>query len=156
MKQQTAPNIQHHTTQEKPKNFWQQPLSSLTDEEWEKLCDGCGRCCMQKFEDEDTGEILHTRVACRLFDDARCACNDYHQRLLKVSECLDIRTFQPEHYAWLPETCAYRLRFENKALLPWHPLLTGDAESVHQAGISMRHQSVSEDDVPEEDWLNYV
>jgi len=135
--------------------FWQKPLQSLNKDEWEKLCDGCGRCCMQKFEDEDTAEMLHTRIACRLFDDDRCACSDYEHRSLRVRECLDMRKFQVEHYAWLPETCAYRLRFEDKPLFAWHPLLSGDAESVHKAGISMRGKTVSEDDVPEEDWLDY-
>jgi len=136
--------------------FWQQPLQSLNKDEWEQLCDGCGGCCMQKFEDEDTGEILHTRIACRLFDDGRCACSDYKKRLLRVPECLDMRTFEAEHFAWLPETCAYRLRFEDKPLFAWHPLISGDAESVYEAGISMRHKSVSEDNVPEEDWLDYA
>lgn len=135
--------------------FWQQPLNTLTQSEWEQLCDGCGQCCMQKFEDEDTGEILHTRIACRLFDDDTCVCSDYKHRLLRVPECLDMRTFQAEHYAWLPETCAYRLRFEGKSLLPWHPLISGTQESVHQAAISMRGQTVSEDDVPEKEWLDY-
>ncbi|MDQ6952287.1 MAG: YcgN family cysteine cluster protein [Mariprofundaceae bacterium] len=136
-------------------NFWEKSLDMLTQSEWEKLCDGCGQCCMQKFEDEDTGEILHTRIACRLFDDGRCACRDYEHRLLRVPECLDMRTFQVEHYAWLPETCAYRLRFEGKPLFAWHPLLSGGRESVQEAGISMRGQTVSEDDVPEKEWLNY-
>jgi len=135
--------------------FWQRPLNTLNNQEWEQLCDGCGRCCMQKFEDEDTGEILHTRIACRLFDTQTCGCSDYNHRFLRVPECLNMRHFQAEHFAWLPETCAYRLRFEGKPLYPWHPLLSGNPESVHRIGISVRGISISEDDVPEEEWLDY-
>jgi len=135
--------------------FWQRPLNTLNHQEWEQLCDGCGRCCMQKFEDEDTGEILHTRIACRWFDAQKCACSDYSHRFLRVPECLNMRHFQAEHFAWLPETCAYRLRFEGKPLYPWHPLLSGNPESVHSMGISVRGISISEDDVPEEEWLDY-
>ncbi len=135
--------------------FWQRPLNTLNNQEWEQLCDGCGRCCMQKFEDEDTGDMLHTRIACRLFDTQKCACSDYNHRFLRVSECLNMHHFQAEHFAWLPETCAYRLRFEGKPLYPWHPLLSGNPESVHRIGISVRGISISEDDVPEEEWLDY-
>ena len=136
--------------------FWEKPLHSLNQQEWEQLCDGCGRCCMHKFEDEDTGEMLHTRVACRLFDSVSCQCSDYAHRLLRVPECLNMRHFESQHYAWLPETCAYRLRFEGKPLFSWHPLLSGNAESVHAAGISMRRRCTSEEDVAEEDWLDYI
>ena len=136
--------------------FWKKPLASLNQSEWEQLCDGCGRCCMHKFEDEDTAEILHTRVACRLFDLKTCQCSDYANRLFKVPDCLNMQNFKAEHYAWLPGTCAYRLRFENKPLLAWHPLISGDKESVHQAGISVRNQCVSENDVPEDEWLDYI
>ncbi|MDQ6991535.1 MAG: YcgN family cysteine cluster protein [Mariprofundaceae bacterium] len=137
-------------------NFWEKPLNTLTQPEWEKLCDGCGRCCMQKFEDEDTGEILHTHIACRLFDANRCACSDYSHRLLRVPECLNMRHFEAEHFQWLPKTCAYRLRFEGKALLAWHPLLSGSQEQMHELGISMRNKSISEDDVDEEQWVDYI
>lgn len=136
--------------------FWYKPLQDLSQLEWEKLCDGCGQCCMHKFEDEDTGEILSTDIACRLFDGDRCRCRDYDKRLLEVSDCLNIRSFKAEHYRWLPKTCAYRLRFENKALLPWHPLLSGEAESVHQAGVSIRGRCISEIDVPEEAWVDHI
>jgi hypothetical protein len=137
-------------------NFWDKDLQDLSQSEWEMLCDGCGQCCMHKFEDEDTGEMLSTDIACCLFDADECACSDYAQRLLKVSDCLNIRNFKTEHYRWLPETCAYRLRFEKKPLFAWHPLLSGDAESVHQAGISMRRRCVSENDVPENAWLDHI
>jgi len=111
---------------------------------------------MHKFEDEDTGEILPTNIACRLFDADRCQCSDYAERLLKVVDCLNIRSFKAEQYAWLPKTCAYRLRFENKPLPTWHPLLSGDQDSVHAAGASMRHQCVSELTVPEEKWPEHI
>jgi len=136
--------------------FWEKPLQELNQSEWELLCDGCGRCCMHKFEDEDTAEVLNTNIACRLFDANQCCCSDYDNRLLKVADCLNIRGFKAEHYRWLPETCAYRLRFEDKPLFQWHPLISGDAVSVHEAGISMRQRCISEKDVPEEAWVEYI
>lgn len=137
-------------------NFWNKPLQDLNQEEWELLCDGCGQCCMHKFEDEDTSEILNTDIACRLFNSDQCCCNDYAQRLSNVEGCLNIRTFTAEHYRWLPETCAYRLRFEEKPLFSWHPLISGHAESIHDMGISMRWRCVSEKDVPEEAWVDHI
>jgi uncharacterized cysteine cluster protein YcgN (CxxCxxCC family) len=136
--------------------FWEKPLAELNTQEWEQLCDGCGQCCMHKLEDTDTGELLHTRVACRLFDAASCQCSDYANRLQKVSYCLHIRDLEAEYYHWLPPTCAYRLRMENKPLFAWHPLLSGNRDSVHDAGISMRGRCVSECDVPEDRWVEYA
>jgi len=136
--------------------FWEKPLHTLNDKEWEKLCDGCGQCCMHKFEDEDTAEILSTNIACRLFDMKKCCCSDYENRLLKVVDCLNIRNFEAVHYRWLPNTCAYRLRFEDKPLLAWHPLLSGDAKSVHRAGVSMWQRCVSENNVAEENWVDHI
>ncbi len=137
-------------------NFWEKDLQELTDSEWELLCDGCGQCCMHKFEDEDTEEMLTTDIACRLFNAEKCCCSDYKNRLLKVTDCLNIRSFDAEHYRWLPETCAYRLRFEGKPLFAWHPLISGDVESVQQAGVSMRGCCISENDVPEDEWTNHI
>jgi len=137
-------------------NFWEKPLSDLIAHEWEQLCDGCGQCCMHKFEDSDTGELLHTRVACRLFDEQGCQCTHYDERLMQVPSCLHIRNLAKEHYGWLPETCAYRLRMENKPLFSWHPLISGNRCSVHDAGISMRGRCVSELDIPESMWMNYI
>jgi len=136
--------------------FWEIPLGELSTDEWEALCDGCGLCCMQKFEDEDTGEIYYTSIACKLFDDNACRCGDYAGRLFKVPDCLNIRGFSDEQMQWLPATCAYRLRSEGKPLPDWHPLLTDDPESVHAAGISMRGQSHSEEEIPEERWPEYI
>ena len=132
-------------------NFWQKPLYALSDEQWEALCDGCGHCCMHKFEDEDSGEMLYTDVACRLFDDRQCRCTNYAERSRLVPQCLSIRTFSDAQFQWLPSTCAYRLRFEGKPLFDWHPLLSGDGESVHAAGISMRGRAVPENEVSEAD-----
>jgi len=136
--------------------FWEKDLQDLSVPEWEMLCDSCGQCCMHKFEDEDTSEILNTDIACRLFDLEKCQCSDYANRLLKVVDCLNIRSFTAQHYRWLPATCAYRLRFEDKPLYAWHPLLSGRAESVHEAEISMRSCCVSENDVPEDEWVNHI
>lgn len=127
------------------------PLFGLNDEQWESLCDGCGLCCMHKFQDEDTGAMLYTNVACRLFDGDTCRCKDYANRVEQVPDCLRIRQFDPEEFGWLPATCAYRLRYEGKSLYDWHPLLSGSADTVHEAGISMQGACVSEQDVEEDE-----
>jgi uncharacterized protein len=137
-------------------NIWEMNLDELTDDEWEQLCDGCGLCCMHKFEDEDTNEILFTNVACRLFDGETCRCRDYAQRSTQVPECMQVRQFKAEQFAWLPVTCAYRLRYEGKPLLDWHPLLSGDAELLHRAGISMQGRCLSEAEVDEDDLPLYI
>ncbi len=131
--------------------WWNKPLNKLNDEQWEALCDGCGLCCMHKFEDEDAGEILFTDVACRLLDCAACRCTDYEHRQKTVPECMVIREFTAEQYAWLPQACAYRLRYEGKPLPEWHPLISGDAESVYAAGVSMRGRCIPENEVDDED-----
>jgi len=132
-------------------HWWEKPLEKLSDGEWEQLCDGCGLCCMHKFVDEDSGEMLYTDVACRLFDANSCRCTDYLRRSEQVPDCMRIRHFTAEQFGWLPESCAYRLRLEGKPLLDWHPLISGDADSVHDAGISMQGRCVSETEVDEDD-----
>ncbi len=122
----------------------------INHQEWEALCDGCGLCCMHKFEDEDTGEILNTDVACRLFDGESCRCTAYGSRFEQVPDCLDLRKMSDAEMLWLPVTCAYRLTFEGEPLPPWHPLLSGSEETVHEAGISLAGRCFSELDVPEE------
>ncbi len=125
--------------------FWRDKrLQDLTPEEWEALCDGCGRCCLIKLEDEDTAELYFTNVACHLLDQTRCRCRDYSQRVELVPDCLVLTSAHAEVYAQLPETCAYRLRAEGLPLPDWHPLVSGDPESVHRAGISVRGKTVSE------------
>jgi uncharacterized cysteine cluster protein YcgN (CxxCxxCC family) len=129
--------------------FWERiPLARMNRDEWEALCDGCGKCCLNKLEDEDTGEVALTRVACRLFDDTTCLCSRYETRHRYVPECIVLspRTIRENLY-WLPQTCAYRLLWEGRPLHSWHPLISGDPETVHQAGVSVRGRTVSEYDV---------
>ena len=130
--------------------------SHLDEAAWEALCDGCGKCCMHKFEDEDTGEILRTNVACKLFEAKTCRCTQYEQRFVQVPECLDIRKLSDIEMFWLPETCAYRLTFEGKPLPDWHPLNSGELQSVNKAGHSMSGLSISELDVPEDEIVDYI
>lgn len=126
--------------------FWMKPLDELNQEEWESLCDHCGKCCLHKLEYEDTGELVFTRVSCRLLNINRCECTRYESRLAHVPDCLDLRDgFNQWH--WLPDTCAYRLRHEGKPLEDWHPLISGSSESVHEAGISVKDLAIPEDEV---------
>lgn len=137
--------------------FWELPLERLDPEEWEALCDGCGKCCLNKLEYEDTGELAYTRVACRLFDDATCRCANYAGRRQIVPECIVLTPARLREVAWwLPASCAYRLRAQGRSLPSWHPLLTGDPESVHRAGASVRGRTVSELVVPEDEWEDYL
>jgi uncharacterized cysteine cluster protein YcgN (CxxCxxCC family) len=124
----------------------------MTPEEWESLCDGCGRCCLVKLEDEDTGRTHYTDVACTLFDAGTCRCRDYVNRQAKVGDCVRLTPAEVRRLTWLPPTCAYRLVREGKDLPWWHPLVSGDPDTVHQAGVSVRGRvSTSEDDVPLDD-----
>lgn len=139
------------------KPFWEsKALSDMMEEEWESLCDGCGRCCLFKFQDEDSDEMLFTNVACALFDAATCRCSSYPKRFESVPECADIRKFTEREYQWLPESCAYRLLFEGKPLESWHPLISGDPESVHEAGISMQDSVINEADADMDDLESYI
>jgi len=128
-----------------PAPFWEaKTLEDLTDAEWESLCDGCGQCCMVKLEDVDTGARIDTRLACRLLDIGACRCTDYANRHAQVPDCVRLTSQTARDLDWLPETCAYRLRAQGKPLYWWHPLRSGDPETVHQAGISVRHIAISE------------
>lgn len=137
--------------------FWELPLKQLDPKEWEALCDGCGKCCLNKLEFEDTDELAFTRVACRLLDGETCRCTRYETRHRYVPECVSLT---PEKIAdisyWLPATCAYRLRHEGKPLYDWHYLISGDTEAVHRAGVSVRGWTLSEAEIPEEDWEDYI
>lgn len=137
--------------------FWELPLESLDRPEWEALCDGCGKCCLNKIEYEDDGGLDYTRVACRLLDGNSCRCSSYANRHDYVPDCV---VLTPEKLAeiawWLPRSCAYRLRAAGEPLPGWHYLLTGDRESIHRAGASVRGITVSELDVTEDEWDNYV
>jgi len=125
--------------------YWKRKsLSEMTTEEWEGLCDGCALCCMHKVEDEDTGDIFYTDVACRLLDLDTCKCTDYSNRASIVAECFVLAPDKPEMFAWLPASCAYRRLANGQDLPEWHPLITGDPESVHEAGISTKGKAISE------------
>jgi uncharacterized cysteine cluster protein YcgN (CxxCxxCC family) len=124
----------------------------MNRQEWESLCDGCGKCCLSKLEDEDTGEIHWTSVACRLFDAGKCACRDYSRRNALVPDCIILTPENVRTIAWLPKTCGYRLVAEGKDLFDWHPLKSGGPESVHRAGISVRGRVTAfEDDLSDSD-----
>ena len=138
--------------------YWETtPLKKMSTAEWEALCDGCGKCCLNKLEDEDTGEVALTCVACRLLDDETCRCGQYPIRHQFVPDCitLDAATIH-QHMYWLPQTCAYRLIYEGRPLYDWHPLISGRADSVHEAGVSMRHRTYSEYDIADDDWEEYI
>ena len=127
------------------KPFWEtKTLSQMSGREWESLCDGCGLCCLVRFEDEDTGDVLPTRVACKLFDDSKCRCTDYENRAVQVPDCVKLTPHNVDRLYWMPKSCAYRRLNEGRSLPIWHPLITGDPESVHRAGVSVRGQTISE------------
>ncbi|MDE2363654.1 MAG: YcgN family cysteine cluster protein [Hyphomicrobiales bacterium] len=137
--------------------FWTKPLADLTKKEWEALCDGCGRCCLVKLEDEDDGRIHFTDIACTLFDSGACRCRDYARRQRRVSDCVKLTPETVAATPWLPPTCAYRLRFEGKDLPAWHPLVSGDPDSVHEAGVSARGKVAAfEDDLTLDDYPDYI
>ena len=137
--------------------FWTLPLSRLNTAEWEALCDGCGKCCLNKLEDEDTGEVHFTNVACRLLDADSCRCTQYQTRKTFVPECVVLTKGGIGKVAyWLPSTCAYKLRAEGRPLEPWHPLLSGDPESVHKAGQSVSGWTISEFCLSEDDWEDHI
>lgn len=130
--------------------FWEtKTLDAMNRAEWESLCDGCGKCCVHKLEDEETGELHPTNVACKLLDRHSGRCTNYKHRRAFVPECVRLTPARLREIDWLPDTCAYRLLDEGKPLPEWHPLITGDRESVHKAGISVRGWTVSETDAGE-------
>ncbi|MGV6807217.1 MAG: YcgN family cysteine cluster protein [bacterium] len=126
--------------------FWEcKTLSDMNREEWESLCDGCAKCCLVKLEDEDSGEIHYTKVVCKLLDQENCRCTNYAERNKLVPECLWLTPAHLDELEWLPTTCAYRLLHEGKPLPDWHPLISGNPDSVHEAGISVRGRVLSEE-----------
>ncbi|WP_148254319.1 YcgN family cysteine cluster protein [Aidingimonas lacisalsi] len=137
--------------------FWQRfALSELTHEEWEALCDGCGRCCLLKLEDDDTGDIATLDVACQLLDLGTCRCSDYEHRFERVPGCTQLTPERVGDFRWLPPSCAYRRVHEGRGLAAWHPLISGDPRSVQRAGIGVSHFAVSEPDVPDEELDDHI
>lgn len=139
--------------------FWKaKTLDEMSPAEWESLCDGCGKCCLAKLEDEDTGDIYFTSVGCRLFDAGSCRCTDYAHRLERVADCVRLTPQNVRTIPWLPSTCAYRLVVEGRDLQWWHPLVSGDKQTVHDAGISVRGRVTANESelAAPEDYLPYV
>ncbi len=138
--------------------FWRvKSLEEMTPREWESLCDGCGRCCLNKLADEDTGETVFTSVGCKLLDGASCRCTDYKNRRRKVRDCVKLTARNVKRIPWLPPTCAYRLIAQGRDLYWWHPLVSGDPETVHAAGVSVRGRvAASERDVPDERLEDFI
>jgi uncharacterized protein len=138
--------------------FWRRKsLAEMTVGEWESLCDGCGRCCLNKLEEEDTGRVHYTDIGCRLLDAATCRCKDYENRSEAVEDCVRLTPDNASSLKWLPPTCAYRLLANGRDLYWWHPLVSGDPATVHAAGISVRGRvGISEDDLGEQDYEDHI
>ena len=137
--------------------FWKtKSLAEMTREEWESLCDGCGRCCLNKLEDEDTGEFAYTRAACKLLDLKTCRCSDYANRQTKIPDCVALTPETVGSLGWLPKTCAYRLLDEGKPLQWWHPLVSGNPETVREAGITVTGGAYSEEGIEVDDLVDHL
>ena len=137
-------------------NFWEKPLSELTATQWELLCDGCGRCCLKKFADDDSDEIIYTRIVCRYFEQDSHSCTCYKDRTDLVPECLDVKKMDIQAVNWMPDTCAYRLRFHNEPLFDWHPLLAGSREKMESGGIGIGGKVISEEYVHPEGFEEHI
>ena len=137
--------------------FWKtKALSEMTKQEWESLCDGCGRCCLNKLEDEDTGRFHYTRAACKLLDLETCRCTDYANRQARVPDCVALTPENVGSLGWLPATCAYRLLDEGKNLEWWHPLVSGRPETVAEAGITVTGEAYSEEGITIEELVDHL
>lgn len=138
------------------KPFWERPLETLDEQEWEQLCDGCGRCCLKKLTDEEDEQVYYTRVICRYFDQRTSRCSCYGSRTVKVPDCLRVRDHDIAQLPWIPDTCAYRLRAEGKPLFDWHPLVAGSRAEMEAAGIAVAGRVISEEYVHEQGLEEHV
>ncbi len=137
--------------------FWdEKTLEELSVAEWEALCDGCGRCCLIKLEDEDTGEIYNSDVHCKLLDARSCRCIDYENRKVQVPDCIKLTPRNVAEISWIPPSCAYRRLAEGRGLAWWHPLVSGDPGTVFQAGVSVRGRTVAEENVGPGEWESHM
>lgn len=138
-------------------NYWNTtPLTELSPEEWELLCDGCGKCCLHKLQDEETEEVFYTRVACRLLDIKSGGCSNYEHRFARVPDCMNVSKMTAAEMKWLPSSCAYRLRSESQPLPDWHPLMSGHVSTVFKNSRGLRGRVISETDVAEDDLQDYI
>ncbi len=138
-------------------SFWDsKALEELSPEEWEALCDRCGRCCLLKLEDEDTGEVFLTRLVCSLLDQESCCCLGYSGRHKIMSDCVKIDPEKVRNLSWLPRSCSYRRIAEGRGLAWWHPLISGRSETVHEAGISVRGWVKCESKVRTSEYCRYI
>jgi len=137
--------------------YWERKsLGEMSSQEWESLCDGCGRCCLHKLEDEDNGEIFYTRIACRLLEIGACRCRHYSERQQHVPDCVVLTPDTLEQLNWMPHSCAYRRVADGRGLAWWHPLVSGDANTVHTAGISVQNMAIDENQVHEDDVEDHI
>lgn len=137
--------------------FWKtKTLEEMSAQEWESLCDGCGKCCLNKLEDWDTGEIYWTNIGCELLNCDTCLCKDYENRFQKVPDCIQLTPENVRTIRWLPPTCAYRLIRDGDDLFDWHPLISGNPNSVHSAGISVQGRAIEDDGIAAEDYENHL
>lgn len=137
--------------------FWERfALEALTRDEWEALCDGCGRCCLLKLQDEEDGTVYFTDLACQYLDGHECNCRAYAERFERVPDCLQVTPALARNCDWLPHTCTYRRLARGQGLPSWHPLVTGDQLSVHRAGVSVRGRTRSEAEVAERDYEEHI
>lgn len=137
--------------------FWQsKSLSEMTDQEWESICDGCGKCCLQKLQDDETEEVYYTNLSCHQLDINACQCKVYQERFSYVGSCINLTAKDVSTFSWLPDTCSYKVLHETGELPNWHPLVTGSRKEMIKQGLTISHYAVNEKNVAEEDWDTHI